>query len=258
MVEVQRLNMDASWFMNWDDHRFIIDPWLVGSEIDGGPWLNQQWHRTPPVPIEELPEHNFYVITQSYEDHCHTPTLKLLDTKRPILATGKAFKKLHNSFPHRQNIRIPEIWRGQCMYYKKLAFWAIRPNKLLDPIYYALLIFNEKKDAIFYCPHGFELTDREIEKISFLNFRLLFTTLIDFRLPAILGGHVNPGVTNAEHLIDRLQPDHVINTHDEDKRAKGLVSSMAKVSFPDFEEIKKKKGFPFLESPDYRPLRFDF
>ena len=35
MVSVKRLNLDSSWHISFDSNKFIIDPWLLGSEIDG-------------------------------------------------------------------------------------------------------------------------------------------------------------------------------------------------------------------------------
>ena len=60
MLSVKRLNLDSSWYILFSKDPFIIDPWLVGSEIDGFKWLNQQWHIEDPVKIEDLPDFQFY------------------------------------------------------------------------------------------------------------------------------------------------------------------------------------------------------
>ena len=94
MLSVKRLNLDSSWHIKFDSGNFIIDPWLIGSEIDGFKWLNQQWHIKEPVKVENLPSYDFILISQNYEDHCHINTLKEISDKKQILATEKAFKKL--------------------------------------------------------------------------------------------------------------------------------------------------------------------
>jgi hypothetical protein len=250
--------MDSSWHFDWDGMSFLLDPWLIGSEIDGARWLNEQWHQTAPVAIDNLPAYSLIVITQSYEDHCHLKTLNQLDEKRAILATSKAFKKLRKNFPHRQNIHIPDMSRGQCMYYNKLGFWAIRPNKVFDPIYYALIIFNEQKEAIFYAPHGFALSNQELTRLKPYTFRMLITTFMSFELPGLMGGRVNPGMEQVYQLVDQLKPDVVLNTHDEDKETKGLVGKLARVNYPDYNAIRQDASLQFVYSPDYQPLRFDF
>ena len=258
MFQIQRLNMDSSWHVQWNSQKFLVDPWLIGSEIDGFTWLNEQLHTTDPISVNDLPEYSFTVISQSYEDHCHTPTLQSLEYSKPILATGKAFLKLKKTFPKRQVIQIPDITRGECLYYNDLGFWAIRPKKWLDPIYYALLVFNSEREGVFYASHGFELDSKQIQKLKDFNIKVLITTFIDFKLPAILGGHVNPGLDNAKMLADTLQPNFVFNTHDEDKIAKGLVGKLANIKLPDFDEARQIPSINFKETSDYKPLRLDF
>ena len=65
MLSVKRLNLDSSWHISYNQTDFIVDPWLIGSEIDGFKWLNEQWHTKEPVKITELPDYNFILISQS-------------------------------------------------------------------------------------------------------------------------------------------------------------------------------------------------
>ena len=104
MLSVKRLNLDSSWHIEFDNSSFIVDPWLIGSEIDGFKWLNEQWHIKEPVKISNLPKHEFLVISQNYEDHCHIETLKKISDKKPIFATEKAYKRLNKQFPYREII----------------------------------------------------------------------------------------------------------------------------------------------------------
>ena len=102
MLSIKRLNLDSSWHIEYGKNSFVVDPWLIGSEIDGFKWLNEQWHIKEPVKISDLPEFQFLLISQNYEDHCHIETLKNISDKKPIIATDKAFKKLKKKFPNRK------------------------------------------------------------------------------------------------------------------------------------------------------------
>ena len=108
MLSVKRLNLDSSWHISYNQTDFIIDPWLIGSEIDGFKWLNEQWHIKEPVKITELPDYNFILISQSYEDHCHIKTLKKISENKTLIATEKAYKKLKKEFPKRKIILLED------------------------------------------------------------------------------------------------------------------------------------------------------
>ena len=89
MIKIKRLNLDSSWYIKFNQLNFILDPWLIGSEIDGFKWLNEQWHIKPPVTIKDIPNYDSIIISQNYEDHCHLETLKKLPDDKSILATEK-------------------------------------------------------------------------------------------------------------------------------------------------------------------------
>jgi hypothetical protein len=127
----------------------------------------------------------------------------------------------------------------------------------LDPIYYSLLIAGPQREALFYAPHGFTLTDKQKAALRPYDAQLLMTTFTDFRLPGWLGGHVNPGMDNVETLCQLLQPRWLINTHDEEKMAKGLVSRFAEVEYADYEEIVQMNLLPFVPCAHYDPIRLE-
>lgn len=250
---LQRLNMDSSWYISMGEVRFLLDPWLTGSEIDGFSWLNEQWHTTPPVDITDIPPYNFIVITQSYSDHCHMATLEQLDPAVPILATAKAHHILKKAFPDRTIMMIPES--EEDLVHDGLRFHSFRPKRILDPVYFALSIVTELNQSLFYCPHGFELSSDQLKWMENLNTEVLITTFSEFQLPSILGGLVNPGLKNVTQLIRQLNPKNVLNTHDEKKIMKGIVSRFAKVKYPDLVKLKEDKAYRFIELSDYTPLK---
>lgn len=254
MLTIQRLNMDSSWFISWKGIRFIVDPWLMGSEIDGGRWINEQWHNTEPVSIENIPEADFILITQSYSDHCHIETLSSLNDHLPILATTKAYKLLNRKFPNRLVHRIQEVEFTE-IGDSGISFVGFRPNKMIDPIYFSV-VMAFGNEAIFISPHGFKLGQNQREIIKELDFKLLITTFSDFRLPQLLGGHVNPGMENVDYLIDLLDPDFVVNSHDEEKQMSGLVGRYAKVTYPDVDNIELSKA-TFFPIKDYQAYQLN-
>jgi L-ascorbate metabolism protein UlaG (beta-lactamase superfamily) len=251
-MHIQRLNLDTSWIFTLGSIRILVDPWLIGSEIDGFSWFNEQWHSKEPVQPAELGTVDFILISQSYEDHCHIPTLEALSPEIPILATGKAANRLRKKFPERTITDITDF--PAIISYKGLTLSAIHPGRKIDPVYYGVVIeFNGK--SIFYASHGFQLEPELAAKLTGqFDFALLITTFTHFKLPAILGGDVNPGKDNALQLCNQLKPDNVIGTHDEKKIGKGLVTLLAKVTYPDFQNISLPHDARLLVLDDYREV----
>ena len=66
MLSIKRLNLDSSWHIEYGKNSFVVDPWLIGSEIDGFKWLNEQWHIKEPVKISDLSEFQFLLISQNF------------------------------------------------------------------------------------------------------------------------------------------------------------------------------------------------
>ena len=247
-----RLNMDSSWHVEMDSVPFVLDPWLMGSEVDGFKWLNEQWHVVDPVAPADVPEYAFEVITQSYEDHCHLDTLKMLDSKKPILATKKAYKRLKANFPYRELHLIPH--NGTPFLFNGLEFMAFRPKKLVDPIYFALAVTAPNGATLFYAPHGFTLSKSQLGWLGEKQVDVLITTFTDFKLPSVLGGHVNPGIENAMLLHEQLHPRYVINSHDEPKKMQGLVARSAKVTYPDYSQLSADSRLNFIPIHNYEPV----
>ncbi len=250
-MELQRLNMDSSWWMNVGGISFILDPWLIGSEIDVAKWMNEQWHTTEPCSIENIPPYSFVLVSQYYSDHCHPNTLKALNDKIKIVATAGAFKRIKKELPNKEVILIPD---DETININGVFISSLRPNRKMDPIYYSLII-SKNEETLFYSPHGFTLTEPQKKKVLEYNYDLLITTFSDFRIPRIMGGHVNPGIENVEYLNQLLQPNKILNTHDEQKRGRGIVMKLAKVVFPDYVSLQKRRDMDFIHTPDYQIVK---
>ena len=250
-MQIQRLNMDSSWWLEYQGCRMVVDPWLTGSEIDGFKWLNEQWHVTDPVPAGQIPGFDLILISQSYSDHCHFDTLDLLPAGIPIAATAKAFKKLRRRYPKRSILLIPE--GGKSLTFMGVQLSALRPDKVLDPVYFGVHISQGDADAIFYCPHGYVPHGDQMNYLKQYRYRTLITSFTWFKIPKIMGGLVNMGIENVSFLHDALQPAHILNTHDEPKKMKGLVQKLANIVYHDPEQVKAT-GLPYIETNHYQAL----
>ena len=253
MVEIQRLNMDTSWLITINGTSFLIDPWLTGSEVDGFSWFNEQWHIVDPVKPEELPEFDYVLLSQSYEDHTHLPTLKQLGPDKKYIASGKAFNKIKDKL----NIE-PILLKEYPQFsdpFGNVNICSLHPGRKMDPIYYAI-IFESGNEAVFYASHGFNLTDTLANQLTErCKITLLITTFTYYKLPGFMGGAVNPGISNALDLIRKLKPSYVVNTHDEKKEAKGFVSKIARVRYANFEEIDFPEHTKFIGIYDYESVK---
>ena len=49
----------------------------------------------------------------------------------------------------------------------------------------------------------------------------------------------------------QIKPKNTINTHDEEKKAKGLVSSLAKVKYADYDKIESNNSINFIKIDNY-------
>lgn len=226
-ITIQRLNMDNSWWVDFNGLRFLIDPWLQGVEVDFFPWFNTQWHRTKPLDAEAVPAYDFVLITQKYPDHFHAQTLLRLRPAR-LLVPASIEQKVKKLLPEAEVLTLqadtPRIFGGP------LSLHFLPTSRRIDPIYDALLLHNGE-ESIFIATHGFDLTPDKRQWLSQQPpVSLLFTPFNYYRLPVWLGGVVSPGMTGVQQLVEAVKPRRVVATHDEDKFARGLVSRFARIT----------------------------
>lgn len=252
MLKVQRLNMDNSWMIHIENAKILVDPWLFGVEIDYFPWFNKQWHRTKPLAPEKLDHYDFCLITQKYPDHFHKETLSVI---RPDKIVGpKSIKRyVKKLLPQSQFIAFEE--KLENVFDIGVNLHHLPTKRRIDPIYDAL-IMQGKQTNVFMATHGFKLTEEKLKMIKEMGqMDLLISPFNKYKLPALLGGFVSPGMESLETLIEQIQPHHVVPTHDEDKHAKGLVSKFAKITWaPKTEEIKSNPilAEKYLDIQDYQ------
>lgn len=255
-LTIQRLNMDSSWWLEWGKTSILIDPWLLGTEVDGFSWFNEQWHVTPPMPIESLQSYNAIVVSQPFSDHCHEETLAELN-KVPIITTPKAVRRLKKTFPNRQYTVLGTLDTNTWTPYGEWQMTVLEDNNKLSAAFDGIVI-KQGEDLVVYCPHGFSLTTKQLKALAPFQTRLLMTGFSTFRLPFFLGGTVNPGLTNAERLIQQLEPQKVVQTHDEQKHAKGIVTKIATTHYPTSGELAQQFQHQFVVlNSSYTPYVVD-
>ncbi|MEJ2595935.1 MAG: MBL fold metallo-hydrolase [bacterium] len=255
MISIQRLNMDNSWRIDFDGTPFIVDPWLLGKEVDFFSWFNTQWHRTKPVSPREVPPFEFVLITQKYPDHFHKETLSQLRPEKVIIPNS-LIRSCRKLLPGADTLIFNEGL--QKVFGTDLNIHFLSTSRRIDPIYDALIVENGRR-SLFLASHGFTPNAAQKALVKALPpVELLITPLNLYRLPALLGGDVSPGMESVRKLVNDINPSRVVATHDEDKHARGLVSRFARVTrAPSPEELSDPGllGNRYLHVPDYRPVR---
>lgn len=244
-LSIQRLNMDNSWMLHWNDTTFVLDPWLVGTEIDGFRWFNEQWHATKPMPVEDLSSFDAVIVSQPYSDHCHTETLKKLQHSTPIFAASNTSKRIKKEWNAAElNLLEANKWNT----FRDFKIMSLKSEKWIHSFYDAIIIAHDK-EAIFYAAHGFKPSVTQLTMLKEYNIRLLITTFTYFKLPFFLGGLVNPGYEAALKLAHQLEAKKIMNTHDEQKPGKGLVLKIAKTKYQETHAINDPR---FVLMNDYQ------
>jgi L-ascorbate metabolism protein UlaG (beta-lactamase superfamily) len=247
---IQRLNMDNSWFIEINGLKLIVDPWLEGTEVDFFPWFNTQWHRTKPLDYADLPAYDAVLITQKYPDHYHKSTLKKLNPSL-LIVPSSIEKSVRRLLPDSKIVALGRKSDIFEMNGVKISFLA--SSRLIDPIYDAFLI-EDDKEAVFLATHGFFINNQN--KTSDKKVKMLICPFNEFQLPFYLGGTISPGVKGLLHLCEKLNPQYIVATHDEDKYAKGLVIKTARITKNSPESLNKIDLFKnkILEINNYQPL----
>jgi L-ascorbate metabolism protein UlaG (beta-lactamase superfamily) len=253
MMTVQRLNQDSSWKITINGQRFLLDPWLIGSEIDGFSWFNEQWHRTPPVGLADIGEVDFVVVSQPFSDHCHEQTLQLLSPELPLLLVPAAQKRLAKTFGDTRSFFLIPEWKRGFLDFSGLQLSLFKTSGLLDQVHNGLLILSPDGNNIFYAPHGFVPNAAQVTFLQKHPIHLLIATVSAYHLPFFLGGTVNLGLRSLEKLAQVLRPKHILSTHDEQKHAKGLVPKIARTFYPDAAMVSAQQP-NFIALNDYQSL----
>ncbi len=255
MIQLQRLNMDTSLFLEIGGWKLLIDPWLEGTEVDFFGWFNTQWHRTTPISFEELPEYDTVLITQKYPDHFHLQTLKKLGPSH-IIAPKSLENQIRKNLPD-SRLTVMDA-NNRRIKVDKVGLTFLPTRRKVDPIYDAFLL-DDGERSVFLAPHGYQFDDQSRGVVEGASpCQLLVTPFNRYELPFFLGGTVSPGLEGVQDLCAVLSPKKVMAVHDEDKHATGLVSKLAKITRPSSTQALRKLpwlGDRYFELNDYRPIQ---
>jgi len=248
-MDIQRLNMDNSWYLRIGNLRLLADPWLEGAEIDYFRWFNTQWHRTAPISYSALPDYDAVLITQQYPDHFHIQTLQRLQPP-VIILPDTVFPKARGLFPNAQI--LPISTKNPSCEVRGVKIERMLSTTRFGPDFHAISI-SDGNEAVILAPHGHRF--KNAGPIG-CRVKLLLTTFNDYRLPFFLGGQLAPGMEGLQKMIKAFQPEFVTATHDEDKFASGLVARLARVMTPKAEDLERLSalGTSILSLPDYQPV----
>ena len=226
-ITVQRLSMDSSWWLSMGGVRLLVDPWLVGPEVDYFRWFNTQWHATPPVPPDAVPEWDAVLITQKYPDHLHPQTLTALNPQQ-VWATEPCVPALKRILPQAE-VRVlsasePTLRHGG------LTVHRLPTRNRIDPIYEAVVL-DDGAHSLWFAPHSLDLDAEHRAQLTDVSpCAALISSFRAYRLPSLLGGTVSPGLAGLKPLVEAAEPTWIIPTHDEPKTGTGLVPWLARIT----------------------------
>jgi len=244
--------MDNSWHLSLGALQILVDPWLEGPEVDFFRWFNTQWHRTPPLSYHQLPDFDGVLISQKYPDHLHVQTLQRLGPDR-VITPWRWAARVQRALPEAE---VSALVDGEPVIWKDVAMTLLASRRRLDPIYDAVL-FDDGRQSVLFAPHGLPLdADHRAVIRSASPCALLLSPFNRYRLPAVLGGVVTPGMSGLAALVEAVAPARVVRTHDERKIARGLVPKLARIDVVDDAELAR---FPWLadrvlQLDDYEPV----
>lgn len=80
------------WWLAFGDLKVLVDPWLTGDLVfPPGPWL-LRGRLLQPCPLPGSPD--LLLLTQGLPDHCHPPSLEVLERRVPVVGSSSAVARV--------------------------------------------------------------------------------------------------------------------------------------------------------------------
>jgi len=253
----------------------LIDPWLSGPQVDVAGWFSTQSHveeskvrniagveslalRTEQNDLEEAVETfgdksmiDVVAISHEFTDHCHQATLVQVDATVPVFAPAKA-AALVRSWKHFDTvIDMPSFnsktcdWRTVSL--APLPSW-LSVSRVMEErdalhLHSAVMIAwssdheeQGRAESVLYTPHG--VTTATIQPLltasPSISTLCMIHGLHDVSLK--LTQQLNLGAHNGLKVQRALKPKYWFGTHDEVKKADGVVKFMIKRKVVTMEE----------------------
>ncbi|AAG12915.1 putative ribonuclease Z/Hydroxyacylglutathione hydrolase [Arabidopsis thaliana] len=233
-----------SWLWETAGLKILVDPILVGNLDFGIPWLYDAAKRyLKAFKLDDLPEVDCLLITQSLDDHCHLNTLRPLSEKSPgikVIATPNAKPLLDPLFSNVTYLEPGDSFELNARNGSKVRVKATA-GPVLGPPWQRpengyLLVSPEDQISLYYEPHcvcNMELLKNERADI-------VITPVIKQLLPRFT---LVSGQEDAVQLAKLLKAKFVVPMQNGELEAKGLLASLVKKegTIESFKELLLKE-----------------
>lgn len=228
------------WLIEFGDLRVLVDPWLNGPlEFPPGSWL---FRGTLPHPWPVPEGVDLLLLTQGLPDHCHPPTLALLDREMPVVGSATAAARVRELGFENVTSMIPgETHRLGTL---RITATAGAPVPQVENGY----LLEHPEGCLFLEPHGFladNLPARTLDAV--------ITPVVDLGLP--LAGAIVKGREALPLLLERFRPRTVLaSTVGGDVRSEGLLPRILwqKGSTSEAENVVRGRGVLKEDEPASR------
>jgi L-ascorbate metabolism protein UlaG (beta-lactamase superfamily) len=238
-MKITRLELN-SWIIEIAGQTILIDPWLVDPmTFFGSPWLFKATHKPPQNRIPEtLPNVDFILLSQSFDDHCHKPTLEQLDHSIPVVASPAA-AKIVRDLGYTQVIPL-NTWQKH-LGANGLEIMAM-PSAPASSGGENGYLLKDGVESLYYEPHIFPAHQPIASYVSHLD--VAIAPVVGQVFPLI--GQVIMGPQEALTMVQTLQPRVVMSTGNGDVHIEGLLIKGVKSvgSFEKFAALLKESGLP--------------
>ncbi|MDX2240504.1 MAG: MBL fold metallo-hydrolase [Leptolyngbyaceae cyanobacterium bins.302] len=211
-----------SWIFQLGGKTILVDPWLVDPmTFSGQSWLFTAYHKTlPAFTPATLPPIDLLLISQGVDDHCHVPTLKLLDRAIPAIASTTAAKTLKQlgfqsvtALSHWQEITLEQLT------IKAIRGAELQPGQVENGF---LLTDRQTHKTLYYEPHWYPAQDAN--RIAPVD--VAVAPVIGQIFPLL--GQVIMGPDQALDLVQTLRPQTFLPTTRGDIEVSGILPKLIK------------------------------
>ncbi|XP_075507027.1 uncharacterized protein LOC142543565 isoform X2 [Primulina tabacum] len=233
-----------SWLWEVGGVKILVDPVLVGNLDFGIPWLYDAAKKLlKNFMLDDLPEINCLLITQSLDDHCHMKTLKPLSQKLPnlrVIATPNAKALLDPLFTN-----VTYLEPGQASEIQVNSGSSVKIRAIAGPVLGPpwqrpengyLVTSPEGELTLYYEPHCV-YNENFVEKE---RADIVITPVIKQLLPSFT---LVSGQEDAVRLAKLLHAQFIVPMKNGDLDSKGLLSSLVKAegTVESFKELLSKE-----------------
>lgn len=220
-----------SWLLEWDSHRILVDPWLVGDLVFANlPWLFRGQRRQN---LASLPDGiTTILLSQGLDDHTHRPTLARLDRSIPVVGSPSAAKVVE-AMGYTQ---VTALKPGQTFTLNQSLEVRALPGAPIGLQVENGYVLKSLKDGttLYYEPHGFPAP--ELQHSAPID--VVISPLANLELPLL--GPIVQGHKSALQLIQWVNPKVFLpTTTGGDLTYHGVLNGVLR-TIGDLEELRSR------------------